>query len=269
MEEYFAANREHWDEITPIHARSELYDLAGFKAGKTSLSPAPLELKEMGSVAQKEILHLQCHFGMDTLSLARLGAKVTGVDFSPRAIELARSLSQEIGVPANFILCNIYDLKDHLAKQFDVVYTSSGVLYWLPDLTRWAAIIAHFLKSGGFFYIWESHPILNIFDNSRQASKFKVEYSYFHSPEPAQWEPEGDYAEPEAQVTKPEYGWTHSLSDVLNALLGAGLRLEFVHEFPFCSYRWSPFTTREADGYWHVKGDSIPLTFSLKAVKPD
>ena len=268
MDKYLRANRELWNEITPIHAGSELYDVAGFKAGKTILSPTPLELAEIGNVSGKTLLHLQCHFGMDTLSFARLAAKVTGVDFSEKAIGLARSLSRETGLKADFIRCNIYDLKKYLDSRFDIVYTSSGVLCWLPDLRGWAEIITHFLKPGGFFYIWEGHPLLSVFDNTEISTDFKVTESYFHNPAPNKWEPEGDYADRNATVVHPSYEWTHSLSDIVNALIGAGLRIEFIHEFPVSAYRWSPFTEKQADGYWHVKGDKVPLTFSVKATLP-
>jgi SAM-dependent methyltransferase len=267
MDKHMRANRDLWNEITPIHVRSQFYDVAGFKAGRVPLSPTPQELEEIGDVSGKSLLHLQCHFGMDSLCLARVGARVTGVDFSEEAIRQARALSEETGIRADFILSNVYDLKEKLDEDFDIVYTSGGVLCWLPDLKRWAEIIARYLKPGGFFYIMEGHPFLNVFDNGKQATDFKVSYSYFHTPEPIRWEPEGDYADKTAKTTHPTYEWVHSLGDIINVLVGAGLRIDFLHEFPNMFFRWSPFCEKQADASWHIKGDRVPMTFSLKATK--
>jgi SAM-dependent methyltransferase len=265
MDRYLEANLKLWDEITPIHAQSEQYDVAGFKAGKNTLKS--VELKEVGEVSGKSLLHLQCHFGMDTLSWARLGAKATGVDYSTEAIELARSLSRETGINAQFILSDIYELQGKIQEKFDIVFTSYGIIYWLPDLKRWAEIIAHFLKPGGFFYIVEIHPFLTIFDNSEKAVDYKVTNSYFYRTEPVTWEPEGDYTDRSAKVVNPSFEWTHSLGDVISALTGAGLKIEYLHEFPLSPYRWSPFTVKDDDGWWRVKGDKVPLIFSIKAGK--
>jgi SAM-dependent methyltransferase len=225
-----------------------------------------VELAEVGELQGKSMLHLQCHFGMDTLSWARLGARVTGIDFSEKAIVLSRKLSREVGVKANFICSNIYDLPDKLTGKFDIVFTSYGILAWLPNLKRWAEIITHFLKPGGFFYIVEGHPFLTVFDNTEQATDFKVTQSYFHNTEPIKWESDGDYASI-ATVVHPSYEWTHSLGDIINALIGAGLKIEYLHEFPLSSYRCFPFTEKGTDGWWRVKGDKVPLIFSIKASK--
>ena len=166
----------------------------------------------------KSLLHLQCHFGMDTLSWGRLGAKVTGVDFSEEAIKLARKLSKETGIKAQFICSDIYKLPEVLKKKFDIVYTSGGVLCWLPDLNKWAKIIAHFLKPGGFFYIMEGHPFTYVFDNSETAKVLKVTQSYFHKPEPTKWEPEGDYANPTSVTSSASYEWAHGMGDIINSL---------------------------------------------------
>ena len=266
MDEHIKGNRDLWNEITPIHAASDFYDLEGFKNGKSSML-YPIELEEMGDVSGKSLLHLQCHFGMDTLSWARLGAKVTGVDFSDKSIELARSLSEELGIEADFICSNIYDLPKNLKGTFDIVYTSAGVLCWLPDLKRWAEIISYFLKPGGFFYILEGHPFSCVFDDSLDATELKVKYSYFHTPEPSKWEPEGDYADPDAVVTHGSYEWTHSLGDIINALISSGLKIEFLHEFPVIFFKSLSFMEQDDDRRWRIKGDKIPLIFSLKATK--
>lgn len=265
MDKYVKGNQELWNESTPIHAQSEFYDVEGFKKGKCTLKS--IELEELGDVSGKSLLHLQCHFGMDTLSWARLGAKVTGVDFSDKSIELARSLSKELDIKADFICSDIHDLPKNLDGKFDIVYTSAGVLCWLPDLKKWGKIIAHFLKPGGFFYILEQHPFSYVFDDSRDITELKVRYSYFHSPEPMKWEPGGDYADPDVVVNHYHYEWTHSLGDVVNALIGAGLRIEFLHEFPVVFFKWFHFMERDDEGWWRTKGNKIPLIFTLKATK--
>jgi SAM-dependent methyltransferase len=265
MKEYINRNKELWNELTPIHANSEFYRLNEFKAGENKLRS--IEREEVGNVNGKSLLHLQCHFGMDTLSWSRLGAKVTGVDISDEAIELARSLSKELNIDADFILSDIYDLPDVLKGEFDIVFMSYGVLSWLPDFSRVAKIAVHYLKKGGFFYMVEGHPFLNVFDDSRDATELKVVRSYFHSPEPTRWEPEGDYAQPDMVVEHESYEWTHSLSDIVNALIGAGLRIDFLHEFPTCAWSPYPFTKQDGIDTFRLEGDIIPLTFSIKATK--
>jgi SAM-dependent methyltransferase len=279
VDEYLKNNRDLWDEITPIHARSEFYDLEGFKTGKSTLV-CPIEVEEMGDVSGKSLLHLQCHFGMDTLFWARRGAKTTGIDFSEKAIDLARSLSEELGIESKFVRSDIYDLPKNLDGEFDIVYTSGGVLCWLPDLKRWGEIIAHFLKPGGFFYILEGHPFGGVFDDSPGVTEPKVTHSYFHEPEPTKWEPECDYTspakgsikwideDPDAAVTHGSYEWTHSLSDIINALIGAELKIEFLHEYPEIFYKSLPFMESNDGRTWRIEGDKLPLIFTLKATKP-
>jgi SAM-dependent methyltransferase len=267
LSDWEVVDRENWNRLALLHARSDFYDVAGFKAGKLSLQS--LEREEVGDVAGKSLLHLQCHFGMDTLSWARLGARVTGVDYAPNAIALARDLSREIGVPGDFVCCSIYDLPHHLSGQFDIVFTSYGVLCWLPDLTRWGHVIDHFLKPGGFFYIADGHPLANIFYNEPDATELRIAYPYFHRDTPEAYETQGSYATADDRCYT-GYEWSHSLSDVVNALLNAGLRLEFLHEFPFGFYQHLPFMVQGPDGRWRLPehGESVPLIFSLKAVKP-
>jgi SAM-dependent methyltransferase len=267
MNEWEKADQVYWNRLAPLHARSEFYDVAGFKAGRSSLQS--VEREEVGDVAGKSLLHLQCHFGMDTMSWARLGAHVTGVDYAENAIALARSLSKETGVPAKFVCCSIYDLPQVLCEEFDIVFTSGGVLCWLPDLVRWGQVIARFLKPGGFFYIADGHPFGNVFYNEADATELRIAYPYFHREAPEAYEAEGSYAVWD-DVRYRVYEWTHSLSDIVNALLAAGLRLEFLHEFPFGFYRHLPFMVQGADGRWRLPehSDSVPLLFSLKAVKP-
>jgi len=256
-------NRSLWNHWTRLHAGSPFYDLEGFKAGKSSLKP--VEREELGDVAGKSLLHLQCHFGMDTLSWAREGAVATGVDFSPEAIALAQSLSRELGIPAEFLCAELYDLPQVLHRQFDVVFTSYGVLAWLPDLPRWAEVIAHFLKPGGTFYVVEFHPLVGMLDDAGE----RLAYPYSHNPEPMAFEVRGSYAEPEADFSHRAYEWAHGLGEVVTALLSAGLRLEFLHEFPYSVYNCFPFLEESEPGRYVLKGQgvSVPLTFSVRATR--
>src|SRR5271154_4600307 len=178
MDERLKANLDAWNQMAGIHAASRGYRLAEFKAGENVLKP--IELREVGDVRGKSLLHLQCHFGLDTMSWARLGAEVTGLDFSDEAIKLARSLSDELRIPARFICADIYDTASVIDDTFDVVFTSYGAITWLPDLRRWAQIIAHTLKPGGFFYIADLHPFASIFNNEDHASTLAIQYPYFH-----------------------------------------------------------------------------------------
>ena len=261
-------NRRLWDQLTGINARSAMYDLEGFRRGHSTLDP--IEIAELGDVRGKSVLHLQCHFGQDTMSLARMGAKVVGVDFSEEAIKLARSLSAELDIPAQFICCNIYDLPRHLDKKFDMVFTSGGVLCWINDLAKWAQLIDRYLKLDGFFYIREFHPVAFVFDNEG-ATELKACHSYFHKEEPEKFETDGSYSDHQAKFSHPcrSYEWQHSLADVVNSLLSVGLRLEFLHEFAYCSYDCYPFLEKGDDGRWRFPGgrELIPLMFSLKAAK--
>ena len=267
MDEYLEQNREMWNETTPIHERSEFYNVAGFKAGRCTLKH--IELEEVGDITGKSLLHLQCHFGLDTLSWARRGATVTGVDFSEESIKTAIRLSEETGIKAKFLCTDIYALPDVLKGEFDIVFTSYGVLSWLSDLTKWAEIIGHFLKPGGFFYIVEIHPFSWVFNDSREVTGPEVYYPYFHSPEPMKFESEGDYADPDAVIANDtHYEWTHSMGDVINSLIQAGLKIEFLHEFPYTCWRQFPFMKKHEDGWWRIEGDKVPLAFSLKANKP-
>jgi SAM-dependent methyltransferase len=264
-----ARNLARWNELAGIHARSEFYDLEGFKAGKSSLRS--IEVEELGDVAGKSLLHLQCHFGIDTLSWVRRGARVTGVDFSEEAIALARSLSRELGLDARFVCSDVYDLRQALSGQFDVVYTSYGALCWLADLKRWAQIAAGFVRPGGTFYMVEVHPIAFMLDDRPETTDLRVGYSYFHSPEPIREDKPGSYADRKAAVTNSvEYTWTHGLGDVVTAIAAAGLRIEFLHEFPFGVCATMPGMEQCADGWWRVMGqpELVPFLFSLKAIKP-
>ena len=265
--DYLRSNRDLWDRMTPIHARSDFYDLEGFKAGRCALME--IDRREVGEVSGRSLLHLQCHFGMDTLSWARRGARVTGVDFSPRAIALAGALAAELALEAEFYCCELNRFPGILNRSFDIVYTSGGVLPWLPDLRRWAKVVAHFLDPEGFFYIREDHPLRYIFADEEGVTEPRVDYPYFHSDRPMRFQGQGTYADPSADISSDSYEWFHSLSDVINALIAAGLRIEYLHEFPFAAYRSLPFLAQGEDGLWRYPRhpESLPLSFSVRAVK--
>lgn len=269
MSEYLQANQERWDRLTIEHENSPFYDLAGFKAGKDRLRS--IELAELGDVTGKTLLHLQCHFGLDTLAWARRGAIVTGVDFSQNAISLAQSLSGELDIPAQFYCSDIYELPRLLSAEFDIVFTSYGVLHGLPDLGRWAEIIAHYLKPDGLFYIVEDHPFFRVF-RSTPGGELKAERSYFYSEEPQRIEAKGSYATADKGATEVYYVWDHSLGEVIDSLIAAGLRIEFLHEFPYAARAKFPFMEQGEDGWWRLpphQHSTIPFLFSLQARKPD
>ncbi len=262
FEKYFIANKDLWNKKTLIHKASSFYDLKSFRNGRSSLKA--VELEELGDIKGKSILHLQCHFGMDTLSLARLGARVTGIDLSNEAIETARKLNDELGLDAKFYCSNIYDLPDLLEEKFDIVFTSYGVIAWLPDLDKWAAIIVHFLKKGGTFYMAEFHPVLWMLDEHLQHVKY-----HYHNQEMYFAEHNGTYADRNANIKGLEYSWNHSIGEVLNPLIQQGLRIEHFHEFSYSPFNCFSNLVKGKDGNWRVKGleNKIPMMFTVKAVK--
>jgi 2-polyprenyl-3-methyl-5-hydroxy-6-metoxy-1,4-benzoquinol methylase len=267
MDDHLKANQETWDTWTRYHVASKFYDVEGFKAGGGALDP--VVLAGLGDVTGKSLLHLQCHFGMDTLKCARRGAIVTGIDFSEEGIKAARTLAAEVGIPATFIQCNLYDLPQQLTGQFDVVFTSHGVLGWLPDLERWAQVIEHFLKPGGIFYVVEVHPVALLFDENRQDAEFRLLYPYFQGTAPLRIEENGCYAVPEAPIRSVTYVWIHPMSEIIGSLLRAGLRITALDEYPFVAWAVFPWLERGPQRYWQLPADrpNIPLMFSLKATK--
>jgi SAM-dependent methyltransferase len=261
-------NRALWDEIAPVHfnAYREVDILRG---GGIVLDE--LELQEVGDVKGKTLLHLQCHIGTDTLSWARLGAIVTGADFSSKSLALARRLQRESRLDATFVESNIYELPQVLDGPFDIVYTSRGVLCWLRDLDAWARIIAHYLKPGGIFYIMESHPFLNVFEET-EPGRLSIVYPYFHRTEPTLWDDEdGDYADGSYVPQHPSYEWDWTLSDILSALHQAGLVVESFAEHNRLFFQRFPSMVEVAPGQFRLPepADKLPLVFTLLARKPE
>lgn len=259
---YFDANRALWNQRTQVHRDSAFYNRAGFLKGEQVLTS--IESGELTGVEGKSLLHLQCHFGMDTLDWARRGAVVTGVDLSDEAIREAEQLKEEAGLTGRFICCNIYDLPEHLDEQFDIVFTSYGTIGWLPDLTQWAALIARYLKPGGLFYFAEFHPVVWMFDDDFT----RIQYAY-ENREVIVVENQGTYTDRGAAISGKEYSWNHSISEVLNALIGAGLQLEMFNEHMYSPYSCFRNMVETATGQWHIRGmeGKMPMVYSLRAVK--
>ena len=232
---------------------------------------SPTRSRRSGDVAGKSLLHLQCHFGLDTLAWARLGAEVVGLDLSGEAISEARALAARAGIAAEFVEANVYEAVESLSgRRFDIVYTGRGALVWLPDLVRWAEIVAALLEPGGIFYIDEHHPIGEIFDD--EAEELRIRYPYFHAPEPDRWDEPGTYADPtEATTENVTYQWGHTIGQVVTALAQAGLVIAFLHESDSLFWKRIPFMVPgEVPGTWVLPEhrESVPLVFLLKARKP-
>jgi len=269
----FAANRALWDAWTAVHASGDFYDLAAFRAG--GIRVRDHEIAALGDVTGRSLLHLQCHFGIDTLSWARLGARVTGADFSPAAIRLARELADDLGFPeARFVESNLYDLPAALDGVFDIVYTSRGVLGWLPDIRAWAGIVAHFLAPGGTFFISEIHPVAQVFENEGVApGELRLTYPYWEHRDPLVFEVTGSYADKTADVGEQrEHGWDHGLGEIVTALIDAGLRIESLEEQPYLEWAADFLVESEpgSDRFILPPGTAgeLPLMFTLRATKP-
>ena len=258
-------NRAHWDEVAPVHLES--YRIDDLLAGKSRIDS--IQKREIYPVAGKELIHLQCHIGTDTLSLALDGAQVTGVDFSSKSIAIARELSQRTGIPADFIEANVLDLKGALARKFDLVYTSKGVLSWIRDIRLWAETIAYLLRDDGIFYLLEGHPTSYLFDETK-SDELRIKYPYFHREEPLHLDDDHpDYSNKSYIPVNKTYEWIWTISDVLGALIDNGLRIEMLHEYDRSFYQAFPAMVPTEDGWWALKEypGMIPLTFSVKARK--
>ncbi|MDC7999076.1 class I SAM-dependent methyltransferase [Gilvibacter sediminis] len=260
--DYKAINKASWNTRTAAHVTSEFYDLPGFLKGKNSLNSIELEL--LGEVKSKSILHLQCHFGQDSLSLARMGAKVTGVDLSDAAIDKARELNSSLGLDAEFICCDLYELPEHLNKQYDIVFTSYGTIGWLPNLDRWASVVNRFLKPGGEFIMAEFHPVVWMYDDDFKG----VIYNYFNDG-PIKETSSGSYTDTDHDFEADYVTWNHPLSEVLTALLDQKLSLAVFQEFDYSPYDCFAHTVEVAPEKFQLKpfDNKIPLVYALKCTK--
>ena len=260
-------NQNYWDEVAQVHLKS-YPEVKILRAGGIALDE--IELEEIGAVEGKTLLHLQCHIGTDSLSWARQGAIVTGIDFSAESIACAQGLQNELGLPATFLQSNIYDLRQVLQGKFDIVYTSRGVLIWLRDLDAWAQIIAYYLKPGGLFYIMERHPFLNVFEETRP-EELSINYPYFHRYEPTLWDDDDpDYADHTYIPQHGSYEWDWTIGDILNALLDAGLQLESFNEYRRLFFKLYPSMKEVSENWYDFPrySEMLPLIFTLRARKP-
>ena len=254
---YIEINKKAWNKRTPIHITSNFYDNEGFKNGKNSLNS--IELNAIGDVKGKSLLHLQCHFGQDSISFARMGAKVTAVDFSNIAIHEAKKISKEMNISVNFIESDILNL--NLNKNFNIIFSSYGVIGWLPDLNKWAATISEHLKTGGLFLLTEFHPFLELIKNNG--------YDYFYNEKPDIEISNGTYTDGGENLTTKTCWWNHSLTEIFTSLESNNLKLTLFEE-----YDYSPFCLEDMiqkkEGEYILKSrakNSTPYVFNLKALK--
>lgn len=259
---YIDINKKLWNQKTEIHYDSDFYDVDSFIKGKDSLNP--IEIGLLGKIKGKRILHLQCHFGQDTISLARHGALPTGIDFSENAIKKAKKLNDSLDTNAKFIKCDLYKLPEILDEKFDIVFTSYGVIGWLPEMNKWADIINHFLKPGGEFIMVEFHPVIWMFSNDFK----QIEFNYMDSA-PIIEELEGTYTDRHAQIKEKSVSWNHGLSTVLDSLIKSGLIITDFKEYNYSPYNCFNNAIKTDDGNYKIKGleDKIPMVYSVKAKK--
>jgi len=268
MDEHTEANRRTWNERARVHPETDYYDVEGFLAGDSSLYD--IERDELADVvdADTDLLHLMCHFGLDTLSWAREVGSATGVDFSPDALELARDLADEASIEnATFEQGDVLDLALH--TEFDVVFNTFGVLAWLSDLDAWADTIARHLRSGGVFYLADVHPFAGAMTLDGATATF--DFPYFPRDDPVEFDVAGSYADTDGDYRAgKQYQYPHSLGETVTALCDAGLRIEFLHEYPWADFPMYDCLVEDADGTWRFPEEldvEIPLTFSLRATR--
>jgi 2-polyprenyl-3-methyl-5-hydroxy-6-metoxy-1,4-benzoquinol methylase len=275
-----AANLQLWNAWARAHERAPGYDVEGFKAGTRTLTR--VELDQLGPLLGEgtRLLHLQCHFGLDTLCCARLGARVVGLDFSDEAIALARRLADEVGLGdrASFVLSDLYEADAHLeGRPFEVVFVNWGAIEWLPDLERWATTVARHLEPGGALVMAEIHPFAYSLDEVPGEHDVRVVYRLLPDPGKPDVDPvEGTYADPEARFDGlVAYGWHHSFSELIGALAAEGLRLESLREYPFAPAPFWPWMEEDEERmFWLPDGrggrrDDLPFSFTLRATKPE
>jgi ubiquinone/menaquinone biosynthesis C-methylase UbiE len=262
MKDYKSINKKLWNDKTEVHLRSEFYDVESFKKGTSSLKHIELDL--LGDIKEKKILHLQCHFGMDTISMARMGAHVTGVDLSDKAINAANQLKQECNVEATFINSDVYDLMNVHHEKYDIVFSSYGTIGWLPDMDQWAEVVHHFLKPSGKLILIEFHPVVWMMSNDFR----QIEYSYFNAG-PIEEITEGSYADNKAEIKNPSISWNHPLSDVFSSLLKKGLQITHFSEYDYSVYDCFDNTVKTAPGRYQIKDlqGLIPMMYSLTATR--
>lgn len=259
---YFEANRKLWDKKTGINVLSAMYDLENFLKGQTSLQE--IELGVLVNLKGKKVLHLQCHFGLDSMSMARMGAEVTGVDISPQAIAKARQLNDQLGLSCTFIESNVYDCLDLVGRDFDLVYVSYGAIPWLSDLFPWADLIDVALKPGGEVYIVEFHPFLYTLD----FDSHELKYDYFYSSEPIHEVPEHSYSDDQAELNLDEYSWNHSIEEILEPFLAKSYQIKRFKEYNYSPYNCFPQMKEMASGRYQMDiATTVPHILELRLIK--
>lgn len=260
--DYIAINKQTWNNKTAVHIDSEFYDNDNFLKGKSTLNSIELEL--LGAISGKKILHLQCHFGQDSLSLTRMGAKVTGIDLSDVAIEKAKSLAKQLELDTDFICSDIYELPHHLKDKFDIVFTSYGTIGWLPDMDKWAKVVSHFLKPDGKFIMADFHPVVWMYDND-----FNNVFYYYFNVEPIIEEEFRTYADKNAKIETKTISWNHPISEILNALISNGLELNQFNEYDYSPYNCFNNTEEFEKGKFRIQPfeNKIPIVYSILATK--
>lgn len=261
--QFFETNKKSWDGKVDTHVASDFYNNDAFVAGENSLKE--IELAILGEVKGLKILHLQCHFGQDSISLSKMGAEVTGVDFSPKAIKTAKDLAVKTGQNTQFICSNVYDLSKVIDDKFDIVFTSYGTIGWLPDLNRWAKVVAKFLQPKGKFIFVEFHPVVWMFDDDFS----KVAYNYFNSG-PLIENETGTYAVKNAEIQSEYVMWNHDLGEVLSSLLSENLQLKHFQEYDFSPYNCFSHTVEVGPSRYRIEhlNNYIPMVYSLVMEKP-
>jgi SAM-dependent methyltransferase len=259
---YLDINKESWNKRTDVHMESEFYNQEGFLKGNSSLNN--IELGLLGDIKGKSILHLQCHFGQDTISLSMLGADVTGADLSDRSIEKAREVAAQMNSGASFICCDIYDLPQHLDKKFDIVFTSYGTIIWLPDLNKWAELISTYLKPGGKLVFVDFHPLVLMFDDNFE----KIGYNYFNTGPIVETE-SGTYTDRNADIKQQYVTWNHNMGEVINALISNGLEINSLDEFDHSPYNCFNGLTEYEPKKFRIKHmeHRIPMVYAIVASK--
>lgn len=272
MDKYLELNKANWDERAPVHAASPDYEAAKFIASPDHLSAVVrFDQPRLGDITGLRGVHLQCHIGTDTLSLARLGAVMTGLDFSPASLDQARRLATDCGAAINYVEAPVYEAAQALeGASFDLVYTGVGALNWLPCIDSWARTVAALLKPGGRLFLREGHPMLLALDENCQDG-LRVTGPYFERPEPTVWDDDSTYVETDVPLKATiTHEWNHGLGEVISALLRHGLNLVAIEEHDCIPWEALPGQMiLGEDGEWRLRVDPwrLPLSYTLQAVK--
>lgn len=270
MDRYTTDNLANWDDRVAIHAASDLYAIDRLVSDPDHLSSIVVFDREyLGDVSGKTLLHPQCHIGTDTLSWAKLGASVTGIDFSGAALEVARDAGSQLGVDARFIESELIASPDVLKDTFDIVYTGVGAICWMPGIDQWAETMATFTRPGGTFYIREGHPVLWALDYEREDDLLSITEHYFEQGRPSTWQDSETYAGEGTLEHVTTHSWNHGLGEIFTALTNSGFVIDIFEEHRFLEWQALPHMV-EVDGVWvlpEAQRDLVPLMYSLRATK--